>query len=107
MALGQAIPEALRSLAFGSISGTYAAVGSAFTHPIQILLITNNTNGDMLFTLDGSTDMFFVGQQSYQLFDFTSNEGMAVPIGTIVKVKQSTAASSGAVWVTAIYKKGA
>lgn len=107
MALGQAVPETLRSLAYTGTSGSYAAVGSAFTHPIQLICFTNNTNGDMLFSLDGSTDQFFVAQASYKLLDLTGNDNMAIPIGTTVSVKRSTAPTSGAVYVEALYKKGA
>jgi len=47
-----AVLDTLRTLANGSISGTYAAVGTPFTSPVRLICFTNNTDGDMLFTDD-------------------------------------------------------
>jgi hypothetical protein len=107
----KAVFESLRSLAFGSISGTYAAVGTAFTHPIRIMTISNQTNGDMILSFDdanASGNIFlFAGEQ--RTYNFTSNmipgkdDSLELPIGTEVFVKQSTAPSSGGVTVEAVY----
>lgn len=106
MAFVPAVFETIRTLAHGSISGSYAFVGAAYAHPIQKVLITNNTNGDLIFSTDGSTDMIFVAQASYQLYDLTTDGGLALPIGTRFSVKQVTAPSAGSVYITAIYGKG-
>lgn len=100
--------ETLRSIAFGSISGTYAAVGTAFTHPIRLVCITNNTDGDMLFSTDGSTDMLFVAAGSFKLFDLntnkkTSDQEWTLRAGTQFYVKQSTAATQKSVYIEALY----
>jgi hypothetical protein len=101
--------EALRSLANGSISGTYAAVGTAFLHPIQIICITNNTDGDMIFSFDGGVhDHLFIAKGSFKLFDLCTNKTglstqFSIPQGTIVYVKQSTAPTTGSVYMECIY----
>lgn len=100
--------EALRSLAHGSISGNYAAVGSAFANQCRIVCFTNNTDGDMIFSLDGSTDNLFIAKGSFKLFDLTTNKlGLqnifALPVGTQIYVKQSTSPSTGSVYVEVIY----
>jgi len=94
----------IRSLAFGGISGTYATVGTVFTFPVKLICFTNNTNGDVFFSDDGTNDKLFVAASSFKLFDFTSNRNAlqpvwAIPKGTQYYVKQSTAPTSGAVYI--------
>ena len=71
--MARAYLEPLRSLAFGSISGSYAAIGTPTEHPVRLVCITNATQGDMLFSLDGVTDHLFVNAGSFKLFDIQSN----------------------------------
>lgn len=104
----QVSAETLRSLAFGSISASYAAVGSATAHGGRLICLTNDTNGDVFFSLDGVNDHFFVANGSFKLFDFTSNQRncdqkFELRSGTIFYVKQSTAPSAGSVYVEVIY----
>lgn len=101
--------EALRSLAFGSISGSYAAVGTALENQCRLICITNNTEGDMLFSIDGSTDHLFVAAGSFKLFDLQSNmksvneDRFVFKKGTQFYVKQSEAPVSGSVYIEVIY----
>ena len=100
-----AIIDTLRSLGSGSISGTYAAVGSAFTSPVRIICITNNTDGDMLFTTDVTKDMLFIPKGSFKLFDLTTNgigSYFVLRVGTQFYVKQSTAPTTGSVYIEVI-----
>jgi hypothetical protein len=104
----QAKFDTLRSLAFGSISGTYAAVGTKLTYPARLLVITNGTNGDLFLSTDGSNDMLFLAQNSFKLFDLSTNrlnvdQMFVVPAATQFYVKQSTAPSSGSVYIEVIY----
>ncbi len=109
MALGQAIAsfEDLRSLAFGSISGTYAAVGTATTHRVRSFCITNATQGGMIFSLDSTNanGHMFVPANTAKLYDVQSNmntnadDSYVFPIGTQFYVKQVTAPISGAVYI--------
>lgn len=101
--------DTLRSLAFGSISGSYAAVGTALTVRAKIICITNNTEGDMIFSTDGSTDHLYVPAGSFKLFDVSTNyravnqDECVFPIGTQFYVKQDTAPVSGSVYIEILY----
>jgi len=101
--------EDLRSLAFGSISGSYAAVGTAVASPVRLFCLTNNTEGDMIFSLDGTNDHFFVAAGSFKLIDIQSNinpnkeDKYVLDQGTIFYVKQDTGPVSGSVYVEVMY----
>ncbi len=101
--------ETLRSLAFGSISGTYAAIGSAFLNASRSLDIENLSDVTMTFSMDGVNDHFVIPAQAGKILDFSSNRGananlLVVPANTVVYVKQTSgAASMGSVYVTNIY----
>jgi len=103
--------DVLRSLSNTGISGTYAAVGTQFLYPARLICITNNTDGDMLFSNDAVNDKLFIPKNSFKLFDLTTNKGGSDGIfclrqGTIMYVKQSTAASTGSVYIEVIYGIG-
>lgn len=101
----------LRSLGFASISGSYAAVGSALTDAARILCITNKTAGDMIFSTDDtvSEGQIFVPAGSFKLYDLTANlvpgkdDNFVVAVGTQFYVKQSTAPVSGAVYIEVVH----
>lgn len=100
--------EAIRSVAFGDISGSYALLGDEFSNPCRAMRIVNNTNGDLIFSFDGSTDHLFVMANSMRLYDFNVNRQRVdnvwvKPEGTQVFVKQSTAPSSGSVYLEVFY----
>lgn len=99
--------ESLRTLAFGGISGTYAAIGSPTTHPVRAFCITNNTQGDMIFSTDPDDvdGHMFVAKGSYKLYDVQANmnaqfdDKYVLPTGTQFYVKQVSAPTSGDVYV--------
>lgn len=101
--------DELRSLAFGGISGTYAAVGSATTVRPRIVTITNNTEGDMLFTTDNSRDEIFVAAGAFKLYDIQANintnsdDAYVLPLALQFYVKQIAAPVSGSVYIEIIY----
>ncbi len=103
--------DTLRSIAFGSISGTYAAVGTALTVNPRIMCITNKTAGDMIFSVDStnSSGNLFVPAGTFKLFDLTANlipgkdDSFVIAEGTQFYVKQVTAPVSGAVYIEFIY----
>lgn len=100
--------EAIKTLAFGGISGAYASVGSASENPIRAFKISNNTMGDLYFTTDTDEDQMFVAAGSFTLYDLQSNRSnfddkCVLPAGTQFSVKQITAPTSGAVYVEIIY----
>lgn len=100
--------EPLRELVFGGISGTYAGVGTAFSHPIRVIYIQNLTDVSMVFSLDGINDHFMLPMGGYVIFDVSSNktvhQGFFFAEGTRVYVKQySEAPTIGNVNVAAMY----
>lgn len=101
--------EQLRSLAFGGISGTYAAVGAAFANPVRMLKITNLTDANLLISFDGVLDRDVISSSSVWIHDYGSNKAntggqLDQAIGDRVYVKQASgAATSGSVYVTVIY----
>lgn len=96
--------DVLRTLAFGSISGSYAAVGTPLIFPTRLICFTNNTDGDMFFSEDGVNNNLFVAAGSFKLFDLNTNrlnqqQLWVFATGTQFYVKQSTAPTKGAVYI--------
>lgn len=101
-------------------TGSYIVLGSAFTHRMRMIKITNETDGDMFIAFnsltvapasDGSADNDFVPSGGFVLYDFTSNsESTGSPFvfsaGTQIWVRYSTVPSTKAVYLTTIYGKG-
>lgn len=104
--------DEIRTLAFGAINGlTYTALGGDFDHPMRMIKITNNTDGDMLFSFDGVTNNLFIPAGGFTLHDVTTNrENNGVYFvfnsGTQVFVKYNTAPTSGDVWLECLYGQG-
>lgn len=102
------LPEPVRSLAFGSISGTYAAIGTAFANPIRIIFIQNLTDKSLMFSFDGTNDHFPLVAEAFLLLDVTSNssvsQGFFLAQGTKMYVKDlGSAATIGDVYVSVFY----
>ena len=65
----------------------------------------------MIFSTDGVTNMLFIPKSSFKLFDICTNRQNNAPTfviqpGTQWYVKQSTAATSGDVYIENIYGIG-
>lgn len=101
--------DVLRSLAFSGISGTYAAVGTALTVEPRIIILTNATQGAVIFSDDGINDKLYVAAGSFKLLDLTANlipwkdDSFVIAKGTIIYVKQVAAPISGAVYLEYIH----
>jgi len=102
--------EPLRSLDFGSISDTYALVGTPFANPVRMILIDNTTDINLLVSFDGVDDHTVSISESGRVLDYCSNKNDAAgnleqPAYTRLYVKQETgtAATKGNVYVTIIY----
>ena len=105
MGQSKAFFEPLRSLNFAGISASYANVGTPTVNPIRIFKISNNTQGDMIFTTTGTQDEMFLSAGSFTLYDVQANmnprydDKYVLPIGAQFQVKQVTAPVSGNVYV--------
>lgn len=100
--------EGLRTLAHGSISGSYAALGGPLLNPARLICITNNTDGEMTLSVDGVNAVLFIPAGSFKLFDLNTNrlhidQYFALPIGTQFYVAQVTAPMSGNVYLEVLY----
>lgn len=103
--------DTLRSIAFGDITGAYAPVGTPFDHTVRLIHITNNTDGDMIISTNGVTDHLFVPAHSFILLDLTTNHGQYDSTFVLSKetqfyVKESTASTSGSLYIAAVYGRG-
>jgi len=109
--VSRALFEDLRSLGFAGISGTYAAVGVPLLQQVKAFCITNNTQGDMIFSLDNTVaaGQMFVAKGSYKLYDIQANmnthfdDKFVIAKGTQFYVKQLTAPVSGDVYIECLY----
>lgn len=106
-----ALPDTLRSKAFGSITNSYTTLGTPLQHTARIFRLINATDGDMLFSINGTSDQFFLPANSFVLYDLTTNnersgEKLVLEKGTQFYVKYSTAPSAKAVHIEIIYGRG-
>lgn len=101
--------DALRTVAYTSVTGSYTAVGSPFAYQARIICFTNTTDKDMLFSMNGSTDQLIVPTGSFKLFDITTNhkpvnqDDFVFAIGTQWYVKYAAAPGSGAIYLEVVY----
>jgi hypothetical protein len=105
--------DALRTVAAGSITGSYAALGAPMAYNMRILKITNSTDGNLFISFDGTTDNDFVTAGGFVLYDFSTNannvsnsDSFVLATNTQLYVKYSSVPSTGAVWATGIYARG-
>lgn len=104
----RALAEPIRSLAFGSISGSYAGIGLGLSYPSRILYVTNLTNATLMFSLDGVNDHFVLPADAFILLDWNSNKstnasGFFLSEGQRIYVKLLGSPSSGSVYVSSFY----
>ena len=101
-------PETLRSVAFGSISSSYTALGSALSNPARIFMLQNFTDTTLFFSFDGVNDHLVIPSDGFLLLDATANktreQGFYVSEGTQIYVKDNgSAASSGSAYLSVFY----
>lgn len=100
--------EAARTIAAASIVANYSLIGSVFTHPISILYIYNDTDGDLWFSLDGVENGFAMKAGTQEPFYVTSNTkkadpGLFIAASDGVYVKRLDTPTTGSVYVSALY----
>lgn len=101
--------ENLRSVSFGSITGSYASIGVPFENPIRILRVTNTTDVVILVSFDGVNDKDVSPNKTAYVYDYCSNAsdqgGYAEQsAGTTVYIKaESSLPTVGKIYITAIY----
>jgi len=98
--------EPLRSLAFGSISGAYMGIGTAFENPCRIIHITNTTDVVLTYSFDGIHDHFVVASMGFILLDVMMNSssvGGAWNIAQGTRVYVKGAPTSGNTYLAVFY----
>lgn len=99
----------LRTVAFGSISGTYAAIGTSLTHAASIWLVQNLTDVNVYISWDGVVDDFEIPAYSGMVLDITGNQanndaGLFIPRHTTFYVRQvSGAPTVGSVNIATVF----
>jgi len=101
--------EALREAAFGTLTNTLAAIGTATTHIGRIVKFTNNTDQDVYFSLDGVNNHFRLPSLSFVLLDCSTNgtklDNFFIPEGQVFYVRYVTVAPATG-WVSVEYVYG-
>lgn len=95
--------EAIRETAFGDLTSSYVALGSALEHDAFRITLVNDTDTHVYFTTDGSTDMKKMAPKSDRIFDDKTND-MYRKKDTQFSIKDNgTPATEGAVWMEVEY----
>jgi hypothetical protein len=96
--------EPLRSLAFGSISGTYAGIGTSRSNPSRKLLFQNYTDVLITFSDDGVNDKFVLEAGAQFILDMAvSHNGDYCSQGTRWYAKTAGSPTIGAVYLSTWY----
>ena len=103
--------EPLRSLAFGSITSTYAGIGTSLANACRQFILNNNTDVLLIFSLDGVTDHFVLAANSQLIDDIGSNSlfpggSWNMAQGTRLYVRTAGSPSIGAVYFSVFYGIG-
>ncbi len=84
-------PDAARIVASASVTGSFAAVGSAFTRPARIVRIVNLTDQPIYWSVDGTNPAGAVDKASSVTLDLCANQALSAgaffAAGTIIYVR--------------------
>ena len=102
--------ENLRSIDSATFTGSYQALGTAFTQPSYICKMVNNSTVFVTISIDGVNDIDICPASSFWLYDLTKtlnggSPSLSLPVGTQFYVKGS--AGTGSVYLVTQYIKGA
>jgi len=103
--------DPVRTVAFSSITASYTALGSKFTHAMRLLHFINTTDQEVMISFNGTDDNIPVPASSFALYDITANEDTSEAIrdqsNTQIYVKYtSDAPTEGNVYLVTMYTKG-
>lgn len=104
--------DAYRTVNYSAITGSFTTVGAALTTNWKMVRLLNNTDGDMIFSVDGVTKNLFVPANSFVLYDCSANatpvsttDTFVFAVGTQFYVAYKTSPSKGDVYIEGIYAK--
>ena len=103
--------DSVRELDFGSISGTYASVGTPVSDHVRLIIFNNATDQQVYISFDGINDNLRMESNSFKLLDLSANkvrsDGLFISVGTQIFVREvSASVTSGSVWVEVMYAEG-
>lgn len=90
--------EAIRELAAASLTTSFQALGGVFTRDAFRVWLTNNTNGDVYWSIDGTTNNMKMPAFSGRAYDEKTND-MYRKSGTQYSVKWDVAPGAPTGWV--------
>lgn len=97
--------DSVRTLAAGSLSGSYTAVGSPIANRARGICFTNTTDGAVYFTNDTAKDKIVVPAGSFKLWDCQANMNTGLDKGFSLKkneqwyCKEIDGSSTGSVYI--------
>jgi hypothetical protein len=89
--------DAVREIAAASLTTSFQNLGGVFLRDSFRIWVTNNTNGDLYFTTDGSTNMLKVPAFSGRAYDNKTND-MFLRSSTQMQVKWVVAPGAPTGW---------
>ena len=106
--------EPVREAAFGSITGSYTALGPPLSHNVRLVCITNTTDVDVYISIDAINNHLRIVANSFKLLDVTANmvtqndDAFLIAVGTQFYVKQTSlgAPSKGLVFIEVVIAVG-
>jgi len=103
--------DTIRSVAFGSITNSYTALGTPLTHVTRLIRFINDTDTAMFISTDAVNNMLYLPAGSFILFDLTTNREASGDIfafakGTQFYIKYNTAPGARAVYIECVYGDG-
>ena len=103
--------DEVRTIDHAVIGVPYMGIGTAFDEPVRHLLVTNHTNGFLMFSFDGIHDHFPLVQYSFLSLDITQNnaveKGFFISTGQRMYVRQIIAPTTGEAYITTFLDKPA
>jgi hypothetical protein len=85
-------PEAVREVAFGSLTSSFVALGAPISRPLNEITLINETNAAVYVSLDAVTNEFRISPFSARTLDLKTNDGL-FETGQQFYVKYATAPS--------------
>lgn len=105
--------DPIRSVAFGSITASYTPLGAVLANNWRAFKCTNNTDGDMMLSLNGTSDNIFVPAGGFVLYDVAANspttktiDKLVFALGTQFSIKYISAPTKGSVYLEGFYAAG-
>lgn len=98
--------ETARTLAFGSISGTYMGIGTQLSNPASAIIIQNFTDVMLIYSFDGINDHIYLPASGQLILDVTTNggqEGLWLAQGDRLYVKQESSGPSSGLAVFSVF----